>query len=137
MTHFVQPRRPIRAPRVNLRGSVSATVQLENGRQVLAKIHQLSVTGGLLELSSYLEERSNVRLGLPLGFGIVRPEAEMLFPMCGPQGYLQPFRITRLWGEERQLLEAEITDLLKQTVVRSTVGPRSSLPPRSFKLDSF
>jgi hypothetical protein len=75
-----------------------------------------------MELASCLEERSKVSLSLPLGASFVRPNAEMLFPMWSAQGYLQPFRFTRLWAEERQILEAEITDLLKQTVARSTVG---------------
>lgn len=75
-----------------------------------------------MELASCLEERSKVSLTLPIGASFVRPNAEMLFPMWSAQGYLQPFRFTRLWAEERQMLETEITDLLKQTVARSTVG---------------
>ena len=75
-----------------------------------------------MELANCLEERSKVSLTLPIGASFVRPNAEMLFPMWSAQGYLQPFRFTRLWAEERQILETEITDLLKQSVARSTVG---------------
>ena len=53
---------------------------------------------------------------------MVRPDAEMLFPMWGAHGYLQPFRLIRLWAEERHLLEEEISERLKQTVARSTLG---------------
>ncbi len=126
-----------RAPRIGLRGSLSLTIRLENGRQIPARVHQLSVTGGLLELANYLEERTRVGLTLTLGSGTVNPKAEMLFPMLGAQGYLQPFRFTGLWAEERLMLEAEIAELLRQSVARSTpkqgLGPR----PRPFYLDSF
>jgi hypothetical protein len=130
-------RRPTRATRVNLRGKVSVTIQLENGRHRPAKLHQLSVTGGLLEIPNYLEERSKVALTLPIGASVVRPKAEMLFPMCGANGYLQPFRFTQLWAEERQVLEAEINELLKQSVARTAEGQGTGLRPPRFYLESF
>jgi hypothetical protein len=68
---------------------------------------------------------------------VVRPKAEMLFPMWGPRGYLQPFRFTVLWAEQRQILEMEITQLLKQTVTRSIVGRGPSLMAPRFYLESF
>jgi len=130
--------RSTRAPRVSLQGRICVTVELENGRQLPAKLHQLSVTGGLLELATCLDERSKVRLTLPIGVGMVRPNAEMLFPMWSAQGYLQPFRFTRLWAEERQILESEVNELLTQTVARSAVGHKVGfLPPRPFNSKSF
>jgi hypothetical protein len=137
MTRSLQMRRPIRATRVSLRGRIVVTIQLENGRRRPAKLHQLSITGGLLEISNYLEERSKVRLGFPIGELIVQPKAEMLFPMWGANGYLQPFRFTQLWAEERRMLETEITELLKQTVARSTPGQGTGLRPPPFYLESF
>jgi len=122
--------RSTRATRVSLQGKICVTLVLENGRQVAAKLHQLSVTGGLLELATCLEERSKVSLSLPIGVDILRPHAEMLFPMWSAQGYLQPFRFTRLWAQERQILETEITELLKQTVARSAVGHGPGLRSR-------
>ena len=130
-------RRPIRATRVGLRGRICVTIQLENGRQVAAKLHQLSVTGGLLEISNYLEERSKVGLTLPIGASVVQPKAEMLFPMWEANGCLQPFRFTQLWAEERRMLETEITELLKQTVARSAPGQGTGLRPPPFYLESF
>jgi hypothetical protein len=124
--------RGTRATRVGLEGRISAVVLLENGRQLPAKLHSLSVTGGLLEVSMYLEERSKVGLTLPIGASIVRPSAEMLFPVCGANGYFQPFRFEHLWAEERQTLEAEIAEILRQSGVRS-----NALPPRSFDLQSL
>lgn len=130
-------RRGTRAARVSLQGRISVALVLENGRQLSGKLHQLSVTGGLLEITKYLEERSRVELAIPLGGSLVRPGAEMLFPMWSAHGFLQPFRITRLWAQERQMLEAEIAELLRQSVARSTAAQVVGLRPRSFYLGSF
>jgi len=125
MSKFSKGWLPTRAPRVNLRESVPVTIQLENGRQLPAKLHKISVTGGLLETMTYLEERVRVGVTLPIGASFVRPKAEMLFPMWSTTGYLQPFRFTGLWPEERQILQTEITELLRQSVVRSAAGLKS------------
>jgi hypothetical protein len=50
---------------------------------------------------------------------------------------LQPFRFTRIWSEERQMLEAEIAELLKQTVARSATSQGTGFRPRNFYLESF
>jgi hypothetical protein len=137
MTQFPQRRLATRAPRVSLRETVSVVIQLENGKQLPAKLHKLSITGGLLETVTYLEERVRVGVTLPIGASFVRPKAEMLFPMWCAHGYLQPFRFTGLWAEERQILETEITELLKQSVVRSSAGVRSGLAPARFNRETF
>ena len=116
---------------------VGIVKQIENGRQITGKLHQLSVTGGLVEIAMYLEERSQVGLAIPIGASLVRPDAELLFPMRSARGYLQPFRFTRLWTEERQMLETEISDRLKQTVARTAAGQGKGFGPRSFYLESF
>ncbi|HEY6370922.1 MAG TPA: hypothetical protein VIX37_10105, partial [Candidatus Sulfotelmatobacter sp.] len=126
-----------RATRVSLQGRISAILQLENGRQLSGTLYQLSVTGGLLEIAMYLDERTKVGLAIPIGGNVLRPDAEMLFPMWGADGFLQPFRFTRLWAQERQVLEAEIAELLQQSVTRSTLGRGIGARPRSFYLGSF
>src|ERR1700680_3631173 len=113
MADFPHPRRKIRAPRVNLWGNVSATIQLENGRQLWAKTLRISITGGLLELATRLDEGVTVSLTVHLGPRTVRGKAAMLFPMCATQGYLQPFRFTDLRNEECLALQNEIGRLLK------------------------
>ena len=135
MAYSPRMRPRTRATRVSLQGRISVILQLENGRQLSGKLYQLSVTGGLLEIAMYLDERTKVGLAVPIGGNVLRPDAEMLFPMWGAQGFLQPFRFTRLWAQERQMLEAEIVELLRQSVARSTAGqgPR----PRPFYLESF
>ena len=115
MLHPRPIRTATRAPRVPLRGTVSATIHLENQRVLIAKLHQLSMTGGLLEVATYIDERSRIALAFQLGAGPLLAKAEMLFPMRGGMGYLQPFRFTAFGAGVRQTLEAEIAALLKQT----------------------
>jgi hypothetical protein len=136
MMHTPQAR-PTRAPRVNLRGSVSVLVQLESLRRIPAKLHQLSMTGGLLELARYVDERAKVNLTIPIGSSTVRPQAEMLFPMQSLQGYLQPFRFTRFAGEELQLFQRELNELLKQSIAPAASKHGSGFRPPRFYLESF
>jgi hypothetical protein len=102
-------------------------IRLENGRQVRAKLRQLSITGGLLDLASCLEERSWMDLTIYLSSGPVRTTAEMMFPMRADGIYLQPFRFTSVGEEELHALDREITGLLQQSVGSKTgePGPRA------------
>jgi hypothetical protein len=131
MTHFLQRRPPRRAPRVSLRDSISAVIRLENGRQLRAKLRQLSITGGLLDLASCLEERSWVDLTIYLSSGPVRTTAEMMFPMRADGIYLQPFRFTSMGEEELHALDREVTGLLQQSV-RSQTGESRLRAPRYY-----
>ena len=89
-----------RPGRVRLAGAVLALVQLENGRQVRARMHQLSKNGGILHLSDPLDEALNVKLLFHVGSTTVHGKAEMMFPMWATRGCLQPFRFTELSDEE-------------------------------------
>ena len=123
-----------RAPRVSLRGIVSVTVQLENKRQLTGKLHRISITGGMVEVGPYIDERSKVVMVLQLGAGLLQAKAEMMFPMRAGMGYFQPFRFTGFPAGARQTLEVQIAALLKQTM-----GPNHSIgfnAPRSL-LDSL
>lgn len=135
MSYFFQRRPPRRAPRVNLRGMISAVIRLENGRQISCKLQQLSITGGLLDLATYLEERAWVNITIYLNSSPVRATAEMMFPMRGGTGYLQPFRFTRLGAEELHTLDGEVTELLKQALT-TKVGDSALRAPR-FYLESW
>lgn len=116
MSQFMQRQPPRRAPRANVRGEISAVIRLENRRQVTAKLQRLSITGGLLDLGAYLEERTWVDLTIYLSSGIVRGTAEMMFPMTAAPGYLQPFRFIRLGEEELHAIDREVTALIKQSL---------------------
>lgn len=131
MSHFLQRRPPRRAPRVSLRGMISAVIRLENGRQLSCRLQQLSITGGLLELPNYLEERAWVSVTIYLSSGLVRATAEMMFPMRGGMGYLQPFRFTTLSEEELHAVDREVTELLKQSM-RAKAGDSALRAPRFY-----
>ncbi|MFL6444711.1 MAG: hypothetical protein ACJ713_12925 [Candidatus Sulfotelmatobacter sp.] len=114
--------RAVRAPRVSLRESVPITIQLENKRLHAGKLYRLSTTGGLLELTPYIDERTKVLLSFQVGAGLLQGKAEMLFPMRGGMGYFQPFRFIGFAPGACQKLEAQISVLL-----REAVGPNHSL----------
>lgn len=101
-----------RAPRVKLAGTVLCLVRLQNGRQTRGRLHQLSVTGGLLHLEQPLDEEIKVEVIFHVGNSTVRSQANMLFPMWATQGYLQPFEFADLGEEERRQLQADLQQLL-------------------------
>jgi hypothetical protein len=103
-----------RAPRVKLAGTVLSLVRLENGRQITAKLHQLSVSGGLLHLPQALDESIKVEVIFHIGSGTVRNKAVLLFPMWATQGCLQPFEFLDLTAENQQILERHVSSLLER-----------------------
>lgn len=121
-----------RAQRVNLWGIVSASLQLENGRQLTGKLQTLSVTGGLLDVAVYLDERTNVSLLFRFGGGILQTRAQLLFPMRGGIGYLQPFRFVAIGIKERQIIGAEISMMHKKATAERTAQGLGYRPPRSY-----
>jgi hypothetical protein len=101
-----------RAPRVKLAGTVLSLVCLENGRQTRGRLHQLSITGGLLHLETPLDESIKVEVIFHVGESTVRTKARMLFPMWATQGYLQPFEFLDLGAEDCSNLQADLQRLL-------------------------
>ena len=132
MSQFFQRRPPRRAPRAKVHGAMMAVIRLENGRQLSGKLQQLSITGGLLDISNYVEERSWVDLVIYLNSGAVRATAEMMFPMRGGVGYLQPFRFTGLGTEELHAIDREVTELIKQAPATKPVQGPIVRSPRFF-----
>jgi hypothetical protein len=104
-----------RAPRVKLAGTVLSLVCLENGRQTRGRLHQLSVTGGLLHLETPLDEGIKVEVIFHVGENTVRTQVRMLFPMWATQGYLQPFEFVDLGSEDRIKLQATLQRLLSSS----------------------
>jgi hypothetical protein len=101
-----------RPPRVKLAGTVLSLVRLENGRQTSGRLHQLSITGGLLHLETPLDEGIKVEVIFHVGNSTVRSKARMLFPMWATKGYLQPFEFSDLGEEDRSNLQADLQRLL-------------------------
>lgn len=126
-----------RAPRAILQSTLPATVRLENGRHLPANLRQVSRNGGLLELKTCLDERAKVRLTLPFDSGSVSPRAEMLFPIPGTRGCLQPFRFTGLRDDEALVIEREIAEILRQSLGPAKKGLRLGSRPSQPFLESF
>jgi hypothetical protein len=102
-----------RGKRVKLGGSILALVLLENGRQIRARMSQLSINGGLVSLENPLDEGIRVTVVFHLGCTSIRGRAQMLFPMWATQGCLQPFRFLELLDQNRSALHRELDDLVR------------------------
>lgn len=113
MARTVDRKNVNRAPRVKLGGTVLFLARLENGRQLRGKLHQLSTTGGLLQVEKPLDEGIKIEVIFHVGDSTVRSKAKMLFPMWATQGYLQPFEFDELNEAERSALQANLHKLLK------------------------
>lgn len=100
--------------RVKLRGSVLALIRLPNRRQVRVKLHQLSTSGGLINLEKPLDEKLKVELIFHIGEATLREKAETLFPIWATQGWLQPFRFLDLSEANKVTLETNLQSFLQQ-----------------------
>lgn len=112
MPHSKQANDERRAPRVKLAGTVLAMVRLESGRQIRARLHQLSFTGGLLHLDAPLDEGIKAEVMFHVGGSTIRSKAAMLFPMWATQGCLQPFEFADLAEDDRMNLKADLEKFL-------------------------
>jgi hypothetical protein len=101
--------------RVKLGGSILALICLPNRRQVRGKLHQLSATGGLVNVEQPLDEKLQVELIFQLGEATIREKVEMMFPMWATQGWLQPFRFIELPEEHMKVLDTNLQLLVKRT----------------------
>ncbi len=102
-----------RGSRVKLGGSVLALVLLENGRQIRARLNQLSVNGGLVSLEHPLDEGIKVTVLFHIGCTSFRCRGQMLFPMWATQGCLQPFRFVELPVTDSTALALELDALVR------------------------
>jgi hypothetical protein len=119
MPHSKQANDERRAPRVKLAGTILALVRLENGRQIRARLHQLSFTGGLLHLDAPLDEGIKAEVMFHVGGSTIRSKAAMLFPMWATQGCLQPFEFADLGEDDRLKLKANLERFLGSAGVGS------------------
>jgi len=78
-------------------------------------LHQLSITGGLLNVDKPLDEKLKVEMIFHLGETTIREKAEMLFPMWATQGWLQPFRFIDLPEANKNILETNLQAFIRQS----------------------
>ena len=99
--------------RVKLRGSVLTLIRLPNQRQIRGKLHQLSLSGGLVHLDKPLDEKLKVEFIFHLGKSTIRERAEIMFPMWATQGWLQPFRFLELSEPSKDILESSLLSFVR------------------------
>jgi hypothetical protein len=99
--------------RVKLRGSVLTLIRLPNQRQIRCKLHQVSTSGGVVNLEMPLDEKLKVELVFHLGELTIREQAEILFPMWATQGWLQPFRFIDFAEARKKTLEATLLSFVE------------------------
>jgi hypothetical protein len=90
-------------------------MRLPNRREIRGKVHQLSITGGLVNVDAPLDEKLKVEMIFQLGENTIRETAEMLFPMWATQGWLQPFRFVDLPETNKNVLENSLHAFVQQT----------------------
>jgi hypothetical protein len=98
----------LRAPRVKLAGSILVVLQLADQSQVRARLSQLSVNGGVLQLAEPLAPELPLEVMFHIGSTTVRAQAQTISPMWATQGCLQPFRFTNFHPEVRQQLASDL-----------------------------
>ena len=101
MSPFLQAAPQRRPPRVQFTQTPPAVLRFQTGRRVRGKLQVVSVTGGLLNLSSPLDQGSRVKLMFLTEAGAVLGTAEMLPSLSST---LQPFRFVGIdEGDESKL----------------------------------
>jgi hypothetical protein len=98
--------------RVKVAGSILALLRLPNRRLVRGKLHQISTTGGLLNLRLPLDEKLQLELIFHLRESTIRETVEMMFPMWATQGWMQPFRFVDLPKANKDILDRNLRALL-------------------------
>lgn len=116
-----------RPSRAKLGGSVLALVLLPNRRQLRVRMHQLSITGGVLHVTQPLDEGVLVEIAFHVGSATVRTQAQMMFPMWATQGCLQPFRFKDMAEEDRARLEKSLQSLVEPPAAAASAANSGTL----------
>jgi hypothetical protein len=98
--------------RVKLRGSVLVLIKLPNKRQLRAALHQLSTSGGVINLEKPLDEKIEVELIFHIDRSTIHGKAQMLFPMWATQGWMQPFRFVEMSDTDRDALKDNLQSFI-------------------------
>jgi hypothetical protein len=121
MTHFPQPHPERRAARVQLGGSVLATIRLEDGQRLRAKLQTISVTGGLLAIVKPLGQGDFIEIAFPTRTGLVHGMAEMLSPARQfANGCIQPFRFIALGDDDHRNLRMAVDQVMDRSFIHSS-----------------
>jgi len=114
-----------RSPRLQFAHTTPAVLRFQNGRRVRGKLQVISVTGGLLYLSSPLDQGSRVKLMFLTDAGTVLGTAEMLPSVSGS---LQPFRFVTIDEDH----ERRLRDVIQSSVDQNRREQRSIVKDRAW-----
>ena len=112
MTPFLQSAAPRRPARIQFSQTPPAVLRFESGRRVRGKLQVVSLTGGLLSLSTPLDRGSRVKLMFLTDAGTVLGTAEMLPSLSGTQ---QPFRFVGIGESDEGRLRTVIQSFADHT----------------------
>ncbi len=112
MAHFPQPHPSVRAARIRVPNSESVSFSLE-GRRVPAVLHEISATGGLVQLNTTVREGTLAELRMQSKSGPITGLVELLRPAKRQSGKVQPFRFVALDEQDHERLVL----VLKQMIV--------------------
>ena len=126
MTQFPQSNPAKPAPRVTLQESVLVAIRVEGTPSLRAKLHEISVTGGLLILAKPLDQGEFVEVAFQTSEGSVHGMAELLqVKVESKTGCVQAFRFIALDDEAHNKLCMALQSLADRT----TLGVPSSRGP--------
>ncbi len=103
-THFPEPDKNQRAPRVQFPGTPRAVVRFEDGRRVSCRLHLISLTGGLLRLSKPLIPGTLIEVFVMSQTGPILAIAELLSPASDTLKCLQPFKFVMIENADHERL---------------------------------
>jgi hypothetical protein len=112
MSPFLQAAPKRRPPRVQFTQAPPAVLRFQTGRRVRGKLQVVSVTGGLLNLSSPLDQGSRIKLMFLTDAGAVLGTAEMLPSVSSTQ---QPFRFVEIEEADESKLRSVIQSFADQS----------------------
>ena len=125
MTQLLQTEANRRPPRLQFTHTPEAVLRFQSGHRVRGKLQVISVAGGLLSLSSLLDQGSRVKLMFLTDAGTVAGTAEMLPSISGT---LQPFRFVVIDESD----ERRLRDVIQSSADQSRVEQRSIVKGRAW-----
>ena len=125
MTQLLQTEPNRRPPRVQFTHTPEAVLRFQSGHRVRGKLQVISVAGGLLSLSSLLDQGSRVKLMFLTDAGTVAGTAEMLPSISGT---LQPFRFVVIDESD----ERRLRDVIQSSADQNRLEQRSIVKGRAW-----
>src|SRR6266436_4839852 len=125
MTQLLQTEPNRRPPRLQFTHTPQAVLRFQSGHRVRGKLQVISIAGGLLSLSSPLDQGSRVKLMFLTDAGTVLGTAEMLPSVSGS---LQPFRFVTIDEDH----ERRLRDVIQSSVDQNRREQRSIVKDRAW-----